>query len=125
MIPSSRHGCRSLSTGGLHLRNLFREASHEGCRSLSNAGLPGLTRDAKLRSPLIFSGSIANGSMGAPYGPYVYKWLGYRRVVLTGLGYWAGRDKVGAFAQRLQAAGVKSSAKLCAPVATPDLGSYL
>ena len=92
---------------------------------VSNAGLPGLTRDPKLRSPLIFRVSFANGQHEAPFGQYAYERLGYRRVALTGLDYSAGHDKVGAFARRFQASGGEIVGEVYAPVDTPDFGPYL
>ena len=70
-----------------------------------NAGLPGLTRDPKRRSPLIFRVSFADGQHEAPFGRYADEKLGDRRVVLTGLDYSAGHAKLGAFGRHFQAAG--------------------
>ncbi len=92
---------------------------------VSNAGLPGLTRDPKLRSPLIFRVSFANGQHEAPFGRYAYEKLGYRRVVLTGLDYSAGHDKVGAFGRHFAAAGGTVVGEVYAPVDTADYGPYL
>ncbi|MCS7051461.1 MAG: ABC transporter substrate-binding protein, partial [Thermomicrobium sp.] len=92
---------------------------------VSNAGLPGLTRDPKLRSPLIFRVSFANGQHEAPFGRYAFERLGYRRVALTGLDYSAGHDKVGAFARHFRNAGGAIVGEVYAPVDTPDFGPYL
>ncbi len=92
---------------------------------VSNAGLPGLTRDPKLRHPLIFRVSFANGQHEAPFGRYAYERLGYRRVALTGLDYSAGHDKVGAFARHFSAAGGEIVGEVYVPVDTPDFGPYL
>lgn len=92
---------------------------------VSNAGLPGLTRDPKMRSPLIFRVSFANGQHEAPFGRYAYEKLGFRRVVLTGLDYSAGHDKVGAFGKHFEAAGGTIVGEVYAPVDTADYGPYL
>ena len=92
---------------------------------VSNAGLPGLTRDPKLRSPLIFRVSFANGQHEAPFGRYAYERLGNHRVVLTGLDYSAGHDKVGAFGRHFEAAGGRIVGEVFAPVDTADYGPYL
>ncbi|MDW8059516.1 MAG: ABC transporter substrate-binding protein [Thermomicrobium sp.] len=92
---------------------------------VSNAGLPGLTRDPKLRSPLVFRVSFANGQHEAPFGRYAYEKLGFRRVVLTGLDYSAGHDKVGAFGRHFVAAGGTIVGEVYAPVDTADYGPYL
>ncbi|MCX2727217.1 ABC transporter substrate-binding protein [Thermomicrobium sp. 4228-Ro] len=92
---------------------------------VSNAGLPGLTRDPNMRSSLIFRVSFANGQHEAPFGRYAYEKLGFRRVVLTGLDYSAGHDKVGAFGKHFQAAGGTIVGEVYAPVDTTDYGPYL
>mgnify|MGYP001358306101 CR=1 FL=1 len=92
---------------------------------VSNAGLPSLTRDPKMRSPLIFRVSFANGQHEAPFGRYAYEKLGFRRVVLTGLDYSAGHDKVGAFGKHFEAAGGTIVGEVYAPVDTADYGPYL
>ncbi|MBO9386017.1 MAG: ABC transporter substrate-binding protein [Thermomicrobium sp.] len=90
-----------------------------------NAGLPGLTRDPKRRSPLIFRVSFADGQHEAPFGRYADEKLGDRRVVLTGLDYSAGHDKLGAFGRHFQAAGGRIVGEVFAPVDTADYGPYL
>lgn len=90
-----------------------------------NAGLPGLTHDPKRRSPLIFRVSFADGQHEAPFGRYADEKLGDRRVVLTGLDYSAGHDKLGAFGRHFQAAGGRIVGEVFAPVDTADYGPYL
>lgn len=92
---------------------------------IGNAGLPGLTRDPNLRSPYIFRVSFANGQYEAPFGPYAYEKLGYRRVVLTALDYSAGHDKVNAFRNRFEQAGGEIAGEVYAPMDTQDYGPYL
>jgi branched-chain amino acid transport system substrate-binding protein len=92
---------------------------------VGNAGLPGLTRDPEMRSPLIFRVSFANGQHEAPFGRYAYEKLGFRRVVLTGLDYSAGHDKVGAFGRHFTAAGGTVVGEVYVPVDTADFGPYL
>jgi branched-chain amino acid transport system substrate-binding protein len=88
-----------------------------------NAGLPGLTRDPKRRNPLIFRVSFADGQHEAPFGRYADEKLSDRRVVLTGLDYWAGHDKLGVFGRHFQAAGGRIVGEVFAPVDTA--GPYL
>ncbi len=92
---------------------------------IGNAGLPGLTRDPNLRSPYIFRVSFANGQYEAPFGPYAYEKLGYRRVVLTALDYSAGHDKANAFRNRFEQAGGEIAGEVYAPMDTQDYGPYL
>jgi branched-chain amino acid transport system substrate-binding protein len=92
---------------------------------VSNAGLPGLTRDPKRRNPLIFHVFFANGQHEAPFGRYADEKLGDRRVVLTGLDYSAGHDKLGAFGRHFQAAGGRIVGEVFAPVDTADNGPCL
>jgi branched-chain amino acid transport system substrate-binding protein len=84
-----------------------------------------LTRDPKLPSPLIFRVSFADGQHEAAFGRYAYEKLGYRRVVLTGLDYSAGHDKLGAFGRHFQAAGGRIVGEVFAPVDTADNGPCL
>lgn len=92
---------------------------------IGNAGLPGLTRDPNMRSPYIFRVSFANGQYEAPFGPYAYEKLGYRRVVLTALDYSAGHDKANAFRNRFVQAGGEIVGEVYAPMNTQDYGPYL
>ncbi len=90
---------------------------------LTNAGAPELT--AKLKSPMIFRVSFANGQQDLAGGWYAFNKLGFKKMIVIAPDYSAGHDKANGFMKYFKEAGGQIVEEIYPPLNTNDFGPYL
>ncbi len=90
---------------------------------MGSAGANDLTD--KLGSPYIFRTSFANRQLGAAFGEYACKTLGYKKVVLFASDFVTGQEQSNAFEDKYREAGCTPAGKVMVPLGTTDFAPFL
>lgn len=76
-------------------------------------------------SPYIIRTGWANSQVTLPFGQYVYKKLGYHRIVTIGFAFSFGYETVAGFEKSFQQAGGKVVERLWPPISEQDYSAYI
>ncbi len=83
-----------------------------------------LTRTGQA-SPYVYRVQVTGTQANRPFGEWVYDHLKYRKMILVGLDYSAGRDSMGAFKAGFIAKGGEIASEILIPIGTPDQAPFL
>jgi len=96
---------------------------HEVPLIITNAGADGLTQQK--RNPYVFRTSFSDSQVSHPFGEWVSRKLGYRKIVTLGADYSAGHEHVRGFQRTFKEAGGEVVQEFWTPMGTNDYAPYL
>ena len=87
------------------------------------AGANGITNERA--SPYIFRASFSNWQFTAPFGPYVCRKLGHKRIVIMASDFVTGHEQSKGFKEPYEKAGCQVVKEIFAPLGTVDFAPFL